>query len=132
MAEFKGIFCRPFLLSVLIKEGVEGWDGTGWGGVRWDGVGWGGMGRGGVGWDGTGWGGMGRGWGGMGRGGVGWDGEGWGGVRSGKNHPLGHSMNSHDAHTVANNTSVGHTASESKYRSPLSNRRPPWAPLFQP
>ena len=40
MAEFQGIFCRPFLLSVLIIEGVGGmggkvgWDGEGW--VRWE------------------------------------------------------------------------------------------------
>ena len=43
MAEFQGIFCRLFLPSVLIIEGVggmgggEGWGGTGrggWGG-RW-------------------------------------------------------------------------------------------------
>ena len=50
MAEYQGIFCRPFLLSVLIIEGVGGmggrmgWDG--WqGGVRWGGTGragWGG------------------------------------------------------------------------------------------
>ena len=40
MAEFQGIFCRPFLPSVLIIEGV---------GKMGGGVGWGGMGRGGVG-----------------------------------------------------------------------------------
>ena len=34
MAEFQGIICRPFLLSVLIIEGVGGMDG----GVGW--VGW--------------------------------------------------------------------------------------------
>ena len=43
MAEFQGIFCRPFLPSVLIIEGVGGmvggaaWDGMwrgGWGGRR--------------------------------------------------------------------------------------------------
>ena len=38
MAEFQGIFCRPFLPSVLIIEGVDGIGG---------GVGWDGMGRGG-------------------------------------------------------------------------------------
>ena len=47
MAEFQGIFCRPFLPSVLIIEGVGGMGG-GWDG-RWDGVG-----RGGVGWEGGG------------------------------------------------------------------------------
>ena len=31
----------------------------------------------------------------------------------------------HDAHTVANDTPVGHIASESKSRSPLPNWRPP-------
>ena len=41
MAEFQGIFCHPFLLSVLIIEGV---------GEMGSGVGWGGTGRGG--WDG--------------------------------------------------------------------------------
>ena len=61
----------------------------------------------------------------VGRGGV-------GGEEGGKNHPQGHSMSSHDIHTVANNTPVGHTASGSKYRSPLSNWRPTWVPLFQP
>ena len=64
------------------------------------------------------------GWGGVGRGGV-------SGVGGGKNHPQEHSMSSHDAHTVANNTTVGHVASGSKYRTPLSNWCPPWAPLFQ-
>ena len=43
MAEFQGIFCRPFLLSVLIIERVDGM------GSR---MGWGGMGRGG--WGGVG------------------------------------------------------------------------------
>ena len=38
MAEFQGIFCRPFLLSVLIIE-RGGWDGRR-GGVGWDGEGW--------------------------------------------------------------------------------------------
>ena len=40
MAEFQDIFCRPFLPSLLIIEGV-----VGMGGMRWDGVGqvgWGG------------------------------------------------------------------------------------------
>ena len=37
MAEFPGIFCRPFLLSVLIIEGRVGWA-----------MGQGGVGRGGV------------------------------------------------------------------------------------
>ena len=41
MAEFQGIFCRPFLPSVLIIEGVGGMGG----GVGWV-VGWGGTGRG--------------------------------------------------------------------------------------
>ena len=47
MAEFQGIFCRPFLPSVLIIEGWMGWEvrqgGVGRGGVGWGGVGgWGG------------------------------------------------------------------------------------------
>ena len=74
------------------------------------------------------------GWGGMERGGVGWGGMergGWGGVGGGKNYPLGHSMSSHDANTVANDTSVGHIASDSKSRSPLPNCCPPWVLLFQ-
>ena len=62
-------------------------------------------------------------WGGMGRG---------GGVGGGKNHRLGHPMSSHDAHTVANDTIVGHIVSGRKPRSPLPNWRPPWVPLFQP
>ena len=34
MAEFHGIFCRPFLPSVLIIEGMDGMGyGAGWGGV---------------------------------------------------------------------------------------------------
>ena len=37
MAEFQGIFCRPFLLSVLIIEGVVGWE-AGQGGVGWVGT----------------------------------------------------------------------------------------------
>ena len=46
MAEFDGIFCHPFPLSVLIIEGVGGMGG---------GMGWGGTGRGGwVGWGGVG------------------------------------------------------------------------------
>ena len=45
MVEFQGIFCQPFLPSVLIIEGVGGMDGR---------VGWGGMGRGGVGGEGGG------------------------------------------------------------------------------
>ena len=65
MAEFHGIFCRPFLPPVLIIEGV---------------------GR-------------------MGQGGV-------GGVGGGKNPCLGRSMSSHNAHTVANDSSVGHIASQ--------------------
>ena len=40
MAEFQGIFCCPFLPSVLIIEGV---------GEMGGGVGWGGVGQGGVG-----------------------------------------------------------------------------------
>ena len=39
MAQFQGIFCRPFLPSVLIIEGVGGMGG--------------GVGRGGAGWDRT-------------------------------------------------------------------------------
>ena len=40
MAEFQGIFCRPFLPSVLIIEGMGGMGGgAGWGGVGWGGVG---------------------------------------------------------------------------------------------
>ena len=92
MAEFNGIFCCPFLLSVLIIEGWVGWV-AGWGGVGWGEV---------------------------------------GGVGGGKNYPLGHPMSSHDAHTVANDTPVGHIASGSKSRSPLPNWHPPWVPLFQP
>ena len=72
MAEFQGIFCHPFLPSVLIIERVGGMgSGAGWG---WA----------------------------VGQGGVGWGGA--GGEGGGKNHPLGYSMSSHDAHTVANNT----------------------------
>ena len=92
MAEFDGIFCRPFLPSELIIEGVSG---------------------------------MAVEWGGVGRGGVGGDG-------GGKKPPLGHSMSSHDAHTVANDTPVGHIASGSKSRSSLPNWHPQWVPLFQP
>ena len=72
MAEFHSIFCRPFVLSVLLILGVggigdrAGWCKTGWGG--WCGVG----------------------------------GVGLGGVRDGKKPCLGHPMRSHDAHTVAN------------------------------
>ena len=40
MAEFQGIFCRPFLLSILIIKGVGGMgSGVGWGGVGWGEVG---------------------------------------------------------------------------------------------
>ena len=46
MAEFQGIFCRPFLPSVLIIEGVGGMGG---------GVGRGGVGRRGVGGEGGRW-----------------------------------------------------------------------------
>ena len=46
MAEFQGIFCRPFLPSVLIIERVGGMG---------DGVGWGETGRGGVGGEGGRW-----------------------------------------------------------------------------
>ena len=81
MAEFHDIFCRPFLPSVLIIEGVGGMGGevaeVGQGGVD--------------------------------------------GVEGVKNHPLGHPMSSHDAHTVANDTPVSHIASGSKSRSPLPN-----------
>ena len=43
MAEFQDIFCHPFLLSVLIIEGVGEWDEQ-WGGMERGGVG-------GVGWE---------------------------------------------------------------------------------
>ena len=82
MAEFQGIFCCPFLPSVLIIEGV-----------------------------------------------------GQGGVGGSKNHPLGHPMghpmSSHEAHTVANNTPVGHIASGSgsKYRSPTVQLVPYMGPI---
>ena len=62
------------------------------------------------------------------QGGVGWGGV--GGVGGGKNHPLGHSMSSHDANIVANDTPVGHIASGSKSRSPLTKWCPLWVPLF--
>ena len=40
MAEFQGIFCRPFLPSVLIIEGVGGMGGgAGWGGMGGEGGG---------------------------------------------------------------------------------------------
>ena len=40
MVEFQVIFCRPFLPSVLIIEGVGGMGGrVGWGRVGWGGVG---------------------------------------------------------------------------------------------
>ena len=55
-------------------------------------------------------------------GGAGWGGwVGWGGVGGGKNHLLGHPMSSHDAHTVDNDTPVGHIAIGSKSRFPLPN-----------
>ena len=63
-------------------------------------------------------------WGGVGRGAV-------GGLGGGKNHHLGHPMSSHDALTVANDTTVGPIVSGSKPRSPLPSWRPPWVPLFQ-
>ena len=97
MADFQGIFCRPFPPSVLIIEGVGGMGGR----VGWGGVGWGGVGRGGV------------------------------GREVAKTTPR-DTLSSHDAHTVANDTSVGQIASGSKSRSPLPNWRPPWVPLFQP
>ena len=62
----------------------------------------------------------------------GWDRTGRGGVGGGKNHSFGHSISSHGAHTVANDTPVSHIASGSKSRSPLPNWHPPWVPLFQP
>ena len=46
-------------------------------------------------------------------------GVGWGGVGGGKNLRLGHPTSSHEAHTVANHTPVGHIVSGSKSRSPL-------------
>ena len=61
---------------------------------------------------------------------MGWDQVGW--VGGGKNHCLGHPMNSHGTHTVANDTIVGHIVSENKLKSPLPKWRPPWVPLFQP
>ena len=67
------------------------------------------------------------GWGGCDR--VGW--MGWDGVGGGKNHHLGHPMNSHEAHVVANDTIGGHIVSGSKPRSPLPNWHPPWVPMFQ-
>ena len=79
MAELQGIFCSPFLPSVLIIEEV----GRMGGGVGWDGVGWEGWVR-------------------------------WGVVGGGKNYPYEHSMSSHGAHTMANNTTVGYIASGSK------------------
>ena len=72
-----------------------------------------------------GWVGWAAGWGGVGQGGV-------GGLGGGKNHPLGHSMSSHDAHTVANDTIVRPIVSGSKPRSPLPKWHPPWVPMFQP
>ena len=44
-------------------------------------------------------------------GGVGCDEVGWGGVEGGKNLRLGHPMSSHEAHTVADDTPVGHIVS---------------------
>ena len=54
-----------------------------------------------------------------------------GGVGGGKNYHLEHPMSSHNAHTVANDLSVGHIVSGSKSRSPMPNWCPPWVPLFQ-
>ena len=71
------------------------------------------------------------GWGGVGQGGVVWCGVVWCGVGGGKNYHLEYSMSSRDTHTVVNDTPVGHIASGSKSRSPLSNWHPPWVPLFQ-
>ena len=59
----------------------------------------------------------------------GWDGW-WGGMGVGKNPRLGHPMSSHDDHTVANETPVGHIVSGSKPRTPLPNWHPPWVPLL--
>ena len=58
-------------------------------------------------------------------GGVGWEGEGWGGMGwvgrdVAKTTPR-DTLSSHDAHTVANGTSVSQVASGSKSRSPLPN-----------
>ena len=80
MADFQGIFCRPFLPSVLIIEGVGRMGGgAGRGGVERGGVG--GIGRGGwVGWEGKGWVG---GWGGW-VGGEGGRVGGWGGREGGR------------------------------------------------
>ena len=49
MAEFDGIFCHPFLTSVLIIKGMGGMGGR----VGWV-AGWAGVGRGGVGGEGGG------------------------------------------------------------------------------
>ena len=49
-----------------------------------------------------------------------WDGVGWGGVGGvggGKNHHLGQPMSSYNAHTVADDSSVGHMISGGKSRS---------------
>ena len=59
----------------------------------------------------------------------------WGGreaLGDGKIFNLGHPMNSHESHTVANDKLVGHVDSESKSRPPLPNWRLPRVPLYQP
>ena len=58
---------------------------------------------------------------------MGWAAE-WGGMGGGKNHRFGHPMSSHDAHTVANDTIMGHIVSGIKPRSPLPN----WCPAIVP
>ena len=64
----------------------------------------------------------------MGQGRVGWTGVDV--VGGGKSYHLRHPISSYDAHTVANDTIVGHIVSGSKPRSPLPNWHPPWVPLF--
>ena len=65
-----------------------------------------------------------------GEGWVGWGGA--GGAGGSKNFCLGHPKSSHDAHTVTNDTPVGHIVSGCKPRSPLPIWCPQWVPLFQP
>ena len=91
MAKFHGIFCHPFLPSILIIEGMGGMGNrVGWGGKGWSGVGW----------------------------------------EVAKPPYLGHPVSSHDAHTMASDTPVGHIVRGSKFRSPLPNWHPPLVPLF--
>ena len=62
---------------------------------------------------------------------MGSDGVGWGGVEHSRNPCLGHSISSHDAHTVANDTPLGYIVSESKSMSPLPIWHPPCVPFLQ-